>query len=167
MNRRTLLSTAVVGFAGGVSGCIGGGGEVVTTVQRSVSIRPGRGWVKTIPDVSDPGGAIQYRAKADRKFDIYFFSTEESYMFYDTFVDGDEPAMTPAGNTDVGTTAQLVAEDTYEAATPNDGAREVIDDTGPYFFVVDHSAYGDTTPGDEPKPLDVFVDLTVTQRKLI
>ena len=59
MNRRTLLSTAAVGFADGVSGCIGGGGEVVMTVQRSVSVRPGRGWVKEIPDVSDPGGVVQ------------------------------------------------------------------------------------------------------------
>ena len=99
---------------------------------------------------------------------MYFFSSEESYVFYDTFVDGDEPAMTPAGNTDVGTTAELVAEDTYEAATPDGGARQTIDDTGPYFFVVDHSHYRDEAgPGDEPRPFDVYVDLTVTQRKLI
>ena len=99
---------------------------------------------------------------------MYFFSSEESYVFYDTFADGDEPAMTPAGNTDMGTTAELVARDTYEAATPDGGARQTVDDTGPYFFVVDHSHYRDEAgPGDEPRPFDVYVDLTVTQRKLI
>ena len=43
-----------------------------------------------------------------------------------------------------------------------------FDDTGPYFFVVDHSHYRDEAgPGDEPRPFDLYVDLTVTQRKLI
>ncbi|WP_123538021.1 hypothetical protein [Halosimplex salinum] len=168
MNRRAVLRTAVVGLAGG-AGCIGGGGEVVTTVQRSVSVQPGQGWIKEIPDVSDPGGAIQYRAKADRPFDVYFFSEEESYMFYDTYTDGGDPALTPAGNTDVSTTAEEVAEDTYEAATDDGGAREPIDASGPYFFVVDHSDYRDDAApdDDEPSPLEVFVDLTVTERKLL
>lgn len=167
MQRRSLLAGVAVGL-GGVAGCVGGGGEVVTTVQRTVSVRPGQGWVKEIPDVSDPGGAIQYRATAGQPFDVYFFSSEEAYMFYDTYTDGNEPARTPAGNTDVGTSAEALGEDTYRATTQNGGAREQIDDTGPYFFVVDHSDYREgAVPGDEPEPLSVSVDLTVTQRKLI
>ncbi|WP_459191232.1 hypothetical protein [Halosimplex sp. J119] len=168
MDRRALLSTAALGLAGGVAGCVGGGGEVVTTVQRTVSVQPGQGWVEEIPDVSDPGGAIRYRARADRPFDVYFFPSEESYMFYDTYTDGDEPALTPAGNSDVGASAKQIAEDTFEAQTQKGGARQPIDASGPYYFVVDHSAYrGESGPDDDPEPLDVFVDLTVTQRKLI
>ncbi|WP_436926365.1 hypothetical protein [Halosimplex amylolyticum] len=168
MDRRAILSTAALGVAGGLAGCIGGGGEVVTTVQRTVSVQPGQGWIKEIPDVSNPGGAIRYHAKADRPFDVYFFSSEESFMFYDTYTDGDEPALTPAGDTDVSATAEKVAKDAYEAETQKGGARQPIDDSGPYYFVVDHSDYRDEAgPGDEPAPLDVFVDLTVTQRKLL
>lgn len=169
MQRRALLSTAAVAAAGGVVGCVGGGGEVVVTVQRSVSVQPGQGWIEEIPDVSDPGGAIRYRAKADRPFDVYFFTTEESFMFYDTYTDGNEPALTPKGNDDVSTNAEKVAEDTYAAETQKGGARQPIDDAGPYYFVVDHSGYrGEHPPRTEqPSPLDVFVDLTVTRRKLI
>lgn len=169
MNRRSVLSTAAVGVVCGLAGCVGGGGEVVKTVQRDVSVQPGDGWVLDIPDVSDPGGAIQYRATADRPFDVYFFSKEEAYMFYDTFTDGNEPAMTPNGLSEVGASAQEVGEDTYRAETQKGGAREPIDASGPYFFVIDNSKYrGETPPaGDPPAPLDVYVDLTVTQRKLI
>ena len=119
--------------------------------------------------MSDPGGAIRYRAKADRPFDVYFFASEESFMFYDTYTDGDEPALTPNGNGDVSTGAEKVAEDTYAAETHKGGARQPIDDAGPYYFVVDHSGYrGEHSPKTEqPSPLDVFVDLTVTRRKLI
>ena len=169
MNRRSLLSTTAVGIACGLGGCVSGGGEVVKTVQRDVAVQPGDGWVIDVPDVSDPGGAIRYRTTADRPFDVYFFSNEESYMFYDTFTDGNEPAMTPAGNSDVGTSAQEVGDDTYRAETQNGGARQPIDASGPYFFVVDNSEYREETPpkGDPPSPLEVYVDLTVTQRKLI
>jgi len=168
MQRRALLSTAAVAVAGGAVGCVGGG-EVVATVQRSVSVRPGQGWIEEIPDVSDPGGAIRYRAKADRPFDVYFFASEESFMFYDTYTDGNEPALTPKGDGDVSASAEKVAEDTYAAETHDGGARQPIDDTGPYYFVVDHSGYrGEHPPKTEqPSPLDVFVDLTVTRRKLI
>ena len=140
----------------------------MTTVQRSVSVRPGRGWITEVPDVSDQGGAVQYRARADQPFDVYFFTTSESYVFYDTYTDGNEPAVTPAGDTNVGTTAEEVGADTSEAATPDGGARQPIDDAGPYFFVVDHSGYrGEAVPGEEATPLDAFVDLTVTRRKLL
>jgi len=169
MNRRSFLSSAGVGVAVGLAGCVGGGGEVVKTVQRDVLVEPGQGWVLDIPDVSDPGGAIQYRATANHPFDVYFFTKEESFMFYDTFTDGNEPAMTPAGLSDVGTAAEEVGDDTYRAETQKGGARQPIDASGPYFFIVDNSNYRDETPpsGDPPSPLDVYLDLTVTQRKLI
>jgi hypothetical protein len=169
MYRRGLLATAAVAVTGGAVGCIGGGGEVVATVQRSVSVQPGQGWIEEIPDVSDPGGAIRYRARADRPFDVYFFASEESFMFYDTYTDGGEPALTPKGHGDVSANAEKVAEDTYEAETKKGGARQPIDDSGPYYFVVDHSGYRGEHPPDseQPSPLEVFVDLTVTRRKLI
>lgn len=169
MNRRALLSAAAVGFAGGVAGCVGGGGEVVKTVQREVAVPPGQGWVTEVPDVSDPGGAVRFRVTAEQPFEVYFFTGEESYMFYDTYTDGNEPALTPSGNADVSTAAEQVEDDTYRAETQKGGARQPIDASGPYFFVVDHSGYrGETPPSDEqPTPLEAYVDLTVTQRKLI
>lgn len=152
--------------AGSLAGCIGGGGKVVTTVQRTVSVEPGQGWVKKIPDVSDPGGALQYTAKASQAFDVYFFTSEESYMYYDTYVDGGKPALTPSGDDAIGTTAERLGKDAYQAATPDGGAREQVEESGPYFFVVDHSDYRDgAAPGEEPSPLSAFVDLTVTKHR--
>ena len=49
------------------------------------------------------------------------------------------------------------------------GAREPVGESGPHLFVVDHSGYGDgATPpqADNPKPLSVFLNLTVTERTL-
>lgn len=168
MHRRAFLSAAV-GLAGGVAGCVGGGGEVVETVQREVSVPPGQGWTTKVPDVSDPGGAVRFRVTAEKPFEVYFFSGEESYMFYDTYTDGNEPAMTPAGNSDVSTTAERVGDDAYRAETQKGGARQPVDASGPYFFVVDHSGYrgGHAPSDDQPAPLNPYIDLTVTQRKLI
>jgi len=165
MHRRVVVSAVVAGLTW-AGGCIGGGSEVVTTVQRDVSVTPGQGWVTEIPDVSGSGGAVQYKARASQPFEVYLFTSEEDYMFYDTYVDGGDPARTPGGHDEVSATAEQVSERSYEAATPNDGARESVDAEGPYFFVVDHSNYGDATPADEPSPLSVFLDLTVTERAL-
>lgn len=165
MRRRAMLSTLAAGVAGG-GGCIGGGSEVVTTVQRSVSVQPGDGWVHEIPDVSGSGGAIQYKARASRRFEVYFFTSEEEYMFYDTHLDGGDPARTPDGDGDISDTAEKVSDTGYEATTPNDGARQSIDDEGQYFFVVDHSDFGDASPDKSGAPLSVFVDMTVTERTL-
>jgi len=162
MRRRNVLATLAVGVVS-VGGCIGGGSEVVTSVQRSISVSPGQGWIERVPDTS--GGAVQYKARANRPFDVYFFTSEEAFMFYDTYTDGGDPARTPKGHEKIGTRAEQVTDTTYEAATPNGGARKKIGTDGPYFFVVDHSDYrGDATPGDNPSSLSVFLDLTVTER---
>jgi hypothetical protein len=167
MDRRAFLSAAGLGLAGGVAGCVGGG-EVVLTVQRTVAVRPGQGWVNETPDASDPGGAVQFRAKASQPFDVYFFTEPESYAFYDTYTDGDESALTPGGHDAVSTSAEQVADDTYGAEAPKGGARQPIDEPGPHYFVVDHSGYREeTVPGEQPEPLSVFVDLTATRRKLL
>lgn len=160
----------LAGVASGVTvstaGCIGGGGKVVKNVQQSYTIQPGQGKVFDIPDVSDPGGAIQYRAKAGQPFDVYFFTSEDQWMAYDAYTDGDDPSNTPAGNTDIGGTAKEVATGTYKAQTKNEGGRQPISATGPYWFVIDHSDYrGETAPGEEPSPLEVFLNLTVSKRR--
>lgn len=162
MRRRNALTTLAAGVVS-LGGCIGGGSEVVTTVQRSVSVSPGRGWVEKIPDTS--GGAIQYKARANQPFEVFLFTSEEDYMFYDTYIDGGEPARTPEGHDKIGTRAEQVTDTTYEAATPSGGARQQIGTSGPYFFVLDHSNYlGGPGPDDNPSPLSVFLDLTVTER---
>lgn len=135
----------------------------MTSVQRSVSVTPGQGWIERVPDTD--GGAVQYKARADRPFEVFFFTSEEDFMFYDTFTDGGEPARTPAGHDSIGTAAEKVSDTTYEAETPNGGARESIGEPGPYFFVVDYSAYRDgPAPDEHSSALSVFVDLTVTER---
>jgi hypothetical protein len=166
MHRRVLLSSLAAGVLCG-SGCLGGGNDIVTTVARSVSVRPGDGWMAEIQDVSGSGGAIQYKARAARPFEIYFFTTDEQYMFYDTLVDGGDPARTPTGDEAIGDRAEQVSDSAYEASTPNNGARQSIDATGPYYFVVDHSHYGAIGPDETATPLSVFVDMTVTERSLL
>ena len=166
MKRREMLRVAGASAGVGLAGCVGGGSDVVETMQRQVSVTPGQGWVTELPDVSDPGGAIQYNVSANQRFDVYFFTSEESYMFYDTFVDGGDPAGTPPGDRDVGTAARRLEKDAYRATTKNEGGREPVDASGPYFFVVDHSRYrGERPPGEQADPLSAFVDLTVTKKK--
>jgi hypothetical protein len=164
MRRRNVLATLAVG-AVPVGGCIGGGSEVVTSVQRSVSVTPGQGWVEEIPDTS--GGAVQYKARADRPFDVYLFTSESEFLRYDAYIDGKGPERTPSGHDEISARAEQVTEATYEAETPDGGARASVDASGPYYFVVDHSDYRDgATPGDNPSALSVFLDLTVTERTL-
>ena len=162
MRRRNVLATLAAGVVP-VGGCIGGGSEVVTSVQRSISVTPGQGWIERIPDTS--GGAVQYKARSNRPFDVYFFTSEEDFMFYDTYTDGGDPARTPKGHGKIGSRADPVTDTTYEASTPNGGARQQIGTDGPYFFVLDHSNYRDSAgPSDNPSSLSVFLDLTVTEQ---
>jgi hypothetical protein len=165
MRRRNVLATLAAG-AVPVGGCIGGGSEVVTSVQRSISVSPGRGWVEEVPDTSD--GAVQYKARADRPFDVYLFTSESEFLQYDAYVDGDDPEETPSGHEKISTRAEQVTDTTYEAATPNGGGRAALGTSGPYYFVVDHSDYRNgAKPGENPSPLSVFLDLTVTERTFL
>ncbi|MDG5777557.1 hypothetical protein VB773_05425 [Haloarculaceae archaeon H-GB2-1] len=167
MRRRHLLRAMGASATLGVAGCIGGGSKIVTNVQRDVSVTPGTGWVQKIPDVSEHGGAIQYSVRAKKPFDVYFFVGESQYLAYDDFTDGTEPPETPFGDASVGTSAEEESN-TYVASTTEDGAREPIEGTGPYYFVVDHSAYlGRTPPKEHGGPLKAFVDLTVTKKRFL
>lgn len=162
MRRRDVLSAVALGTVP-VAGCVGGN-EVVTSVQRTVSVTPGQGWVTEVPDTS--GGAIQYKARANQPFDVFFFTTDEQYLYYRTYTGGDEPARTPAGDRAVGDAAEQVSDTSYQAQTPDGGARESIDADGRCFFVVDHSDYRDgPSPDAEDEPLSVFLDMTVTERR--
>lgn len=167
MQRRAFLETMSVGAVVGTAGCIGGGGELVVNVQRDISLEPHTGWIKEIPDVSDPGGAVQYVARSSEPFDVYFFVGQEAARRYDAYLDGDEPDEMPSGDPDLSRTA-TPAGDQYRATSKKDGARQPVDAEGPYYFVVDHSNYpsaGGAFVGEEPRPRSVFLDLTVSKKR--
>jgi len=169
MNRRTFLRTVGAGATVAGSGCLGGGGEVVVSVKQDVTVEPHDAWMKEeIPDVSDPGGEIQYIVKADVPFSVYFFTDREQFERYDAYIKGREPDETPPGNPEFSQTAvRPEGSDIYEASTANGGAREPLDEPGPYFFAVDHSNYRMETRVEEfDDPLTAFVDLTVIEKRL-
>lgn len=151
------------------TGCLGGGGEVVLSIQQDVHIDPQGAWMETeIPDVSDPGGAIQYIVRAEQPFDVYFFTDESAFRQYDAYIKGREPDETPPGNPDF-SQAALPGEDDelYEASTTDDGAREPLEATGPYFFAVDHSSYRMENRVEKyDEALTAFVDLTVIEKRV-
>jgi|GEM_PF-730799 len=171
MRRRTFLRTAGVGAMAVGSGCLGTGGNVVVGVTESISVEPGDGWVKEVPDVSDPGGAVSYTVRSrQRAFDVYFFVGEAQFDHYDAFVSGDEPEETPRGHASFSKAAvpKADAEGVYEAATKDAGAREPLDATGPYYFVVDHSNYRLENRVDEyGEDLSAFVDLKVVEQRSV
>jgi len=170
MRRRGFLHAIGAGTVLGTSGCLGLGGEAIVSVQQSVSVDPGDGWVEEIPDISGSGGAVSYTVRSDdRRFDVYFFAGEDSYEHYDAYVKEQEPSETPAGHEDFSKAAvpRSDAESTYEAATQDDGARESLDVAGPYYFVVDHSSYRmENRVDDFADPLKAFVDLEVVKNRL-
>jgi hypothetical protein len=176
MQRRSFLRAVGVAGVLGTAGCIGGGSELVANTARTITVEPGTGWITEIPDVSGSGGAISYTADCRRRFDVYFFVGETQVERYRSFVEaaddgGTPPATTgdlPVGNRDVGQTAVSGGGDRYRAATADDGARQPIDESGPYYFVLDHSAYpagGGAYPDDLPEPRSIHLDLTVTKSR--
>lgn len=171
MKRRAFLQTAGAGAIAVGSGCLGTGGDVVVNVAESVTVDPGEGWVEEVPDVSDPGGALSYRVRSEqRAFDVYFFVGDGQFEHYDAFVSGRDPEETPPGHTSFSKAAvpKSGSEDVYEAATTDDGAREPLDATGPYYFVVDHSNYRMENRVDEyGEPLSAFVDLKVVEERSV
>lgn len=169
MRRRAFLRAVGVGTSVGVAGCQGLGGEAIVSIQKSVKIESGSGFVEEIPDLSDSGGALSYRVRSgDRRFDIYFFTGEDQYEHYEAYIRDEGPDETPAGH-DEFSKAAVPKPDTdsmYEATTTDDGARESIDVAGPYYFVVDHSSYRMENRVDEyGEPLGAFVDLEVVKHK--
>ena len=170
MNRRSVLRTVGTGLVALGSGCLGGGGEVVVSVQRDVTVDPGEAWMETdIPDLSDSGGAIEYIVRSETPFDVYFFADESDFEQYDTFVRGHEPDRTPPGNPTFSQTAvPAEGSELYEAMTADGGNRESVETAGPYYFAVDHSNYRMETRVDEfDDPLTAFVDLKVIRNRSI
>lgn len=170
MNRRTVLRTLGAGLATAGSGCLGGTGEVIVSVQQDVTVEPGDAWTETeIPDLSETGGAIEYIVRAEQPFDVYFFSDETDFQQYDAYIEGDDPETTPPGNSEFSQAAvQREGDDMYEATTDNDGNRQSVESAGPYYFAVDHSSYRMENRVDEfDDPLQAFVDLKVIRNRSV
>ena len=169
MKRRTFLRSALPGTALGASGCLGLGGEVVVSVAKEIGVEPGTGWIREIPDVSDPGGAISYIARAQTPFDVYFFTSERQMRRYHAYTSGEDPEQTPTGDQSVGRTAIETQSGTFKATSKNDGGRQTIDEAGPYYFVLDHSDYpaaGGARPAEIAERQTIYLDLTVTRKRL-
>ncbi|WP_324665206.1 hypothetical protein [Haloarcula sediminis] len=171
MNRRSVLQTLGAGVAVAGSGCLGGGGEVIVSVQQDVTVKPGNAWMETeIPDLSESGGAIEYIVRAEQAFDVYFFSNEDDFEQYNAYIKGDDPEETPPGNSEFSQAAvPAEGKDLYEATTDGGGNRQSVESAGPYYFAVDHSSYRMENRVEEfDDPLKAFVDLkAIRKRSLI
>lgn len=150
------------------SGCLGGGGEVIVSVQQNVTVEPGNAWMeKEIPDLADSGGAITYIVKAETPFDVYFFSDKSDFEQYDTYIKGGDPDSTPPGNSNLSQAAvQVSGSDVYEATTDNGGSRQSVESSGPYYFAVDHSSYRMENRVEKfDDPLQAFIDLKIIRKR--
>lgn len=166
MNRRTVLATVAVGTTGGLTGCIAGG-RVVHDEKRSVMIEAGKGWSFEITGV-DGKGAVSYSVRANRQFDVYYFTSPEAYDRYQAFLSGEEPSKTPRGHSEFSRAAVQAEEgDHFEATVPEDGGRKSVTIENTHYFVVDHSSYGMGVPVEKgTDPLDAVVDLTVYKKTM-
>ena len=168
MKRRSVLQTVGAGLAVAGSGCLGGGGEVIVSIQQDVSVEPGNAWMETeIPDLSDSGGAIEYIVRAERAFDVYFFANESDFQQYNGYIKGDDPEETPPGHSEFSQAAVPAdGKDLYEATTGDGGSRQSVESSGPYYFAVDYSNYRMENRVEEfDDPLQAFVDLKVIRKR--
>jgi hypothetical protein len=165
MNRRTFLASAACA-TGSLTGCVAGG-RVVHERHRSVRVEPGGGWTFEITGI-EGDGAVAYTVRADRRFDVYYFTSEAHYSRYQAFLAGETPAETPSGHGQLSRGAVHDEQrDTYEVAVPEDGGRASVSVADAHYFVVDHSNYGMGVPVEEhAAPLEAFVDLTVYDETL-
>jgi hypothetical protein len=163
MNRRAALRSIGAAFGTVGAGCLGGGGEIIVSVQRSVTIEPGRAWIKKdIPDISDSGGGIEYIVRSESPFDVYFFAGEDSFEHYDAYLGGYDPEETPSGHREISQTSTKTGSEAHEATSSNNGNRQPIDVEGPYYFAVDHSSYRMETRVEEfDDPLNPVIDLKI------
>lgn len=166
MERRTFLATVATAGTVGLGGCVAGG-RVVHDVQKSIRVGTHSGWSYEITDV-EGNGAVSYRARADRRFDVYYFTSQDEYRQYQQFLAGDEPAESPSGHDELSRGAvHDESRDVYEAAVPEDGGRKGLSIESTHYVVVDHSNYGMGVPVEEhDDPLTVFVDLTAYNKSL-
>lgn len=160
MRRRAYLATVAVGATIGAAGCTGG--EAVHSVNRSVSVEPGEGYIETLPPATDK---LKYIVTDDRPFDVYVFTDPDDVGYYETFVDGARPRR-PAGDRTLGGRAIRVGNDAYQRSTKDKG-RESIGGDSPSYFVLDNSGYRhETVPGDNAEALSAMVDLEAVKSKL-
>jgi hypothetical protein len=164
MHRRAVLKSLSVGVVAATGGCIGSG-RVAMDKSESVTVEPKDGWWAELPDVKG-NGALSFTVRADQRFDVYYFQSEEAFSSYKTYLyKGDDSEM-PSGHDEISQAAVPKSSgEKYEVKVPNDGGRENIETEGTHFFVVDHSNYGDGFRVEEfGDPLDAFVDLKVIEK---
>jgi hypothetical protein len=165
MKRRAYLAGLSTGLTFGAAGCVGG--EVVTSVTEDVIVDPGDYWATDLPAAGD---GISYRIRAERRFDVYVFASQDSLDYYKQYINGGDPPEQPAG-VDAHSSMAAKRGEMYEVATKDEGSRESFDVDGAATFVVDHSDYRDEgaqLPENEAEaePLSVFVDLELTSSRL-
>lgn len=165
MNRRTLLSAVGASIAVGTSGCVSNG-RVVNERQENVMIPTGRGETTRIEEV-DGDGAITFTVTADRKFDVYYFTSPTQYEDYRRYISGQQVENPTVGDPQLTQVAVYnEAADQYEARAPADGGRVSITVEDTHYFVIDHSNYGMGVPVDAyADPLRAYVNLTVIDKQ--
>ena len=163
MDRRSFLSSLVGGAVVGVSGCVGGG-RVVLERNRTVTIQPEMGWWAKLPSVGG-NGALSFTVRAEQPFDVYYFTSPDSFTYYETYVKGGDPEQMPPGHRRL-SQAAVERDGEYGVKEPTDGGRRNISTEGDHYFVVDHSNYGAGVPVDEyGRELNAFVDLKVIKEQ--
>lgn len=166
MRRRAMIRSLGAAAVVGGAGCMGGG-EVEEQIQRSARIRPGEYWSAELPDISDTGGSISYIARAERPFDVYFFTLGGNFTSYREVVEGESSGPPPTGHEEFSKTATPTdGGETFEAATEDGGSRQTLTEDGPYYFVLDHTAYGvGARPGDPGEELTVSLEVTLIRSR--
>jgi hypothetical protein len=165
MRRRAMIKAVGAASVVGTAGCMGGG-EVVAEIQRSVRIEPGQYWSQELPDVSEPGGSIEYGVSAERAFDLYLFTSGDAYATYRARLRGETVDGTPTGHDRLSTTAVPADDGETYRATTDDEAREPLGAEGPYYFVVDHTDYAvGQMPGHPGDQLRATIDLTLVRNR--
>ena len=164
MHRRAVLRSLSAGVVAAAGGCIANG-RVAMDKSESVNIEPMDGWWTELPDVKG-SGALSFTVRANQKFDVYYFQTEQNFTHYKNYLYKDDDSKTPSGHQKISRAAVPKGDsDKYEVKVPDDGGRESIDTEGTHFFVVDHSNYGQGVRVEKfEEPLDAFVDLKVINK---
>jgi len=164
MHRRAVLKSLSVGVVAATGGCVAGG-RVAMDKSESVTVEPKDGWWSKLPDVNGDG-ALSFTVRADQRFDVYYFQSEEAFTSYKTYLYKDDDSEMPSGHDEISQAAVPKSDsDKYEVQVPDDGGRKSIDTEGAHFFVVDHSNYGDGIRIEEfGEPLDAFVDLKLVEK---
>lgn len=166
MQRRSFLALAGTGAAASLGGCVGGT-RVLLDIQRRFRIEPGESRAKKLP-VVDGSAAISYTARAEKRFDLLYFTDSSSYQQYRAYLRDDDPATMPMGDQEFTKSAIPRGNtDGYEVEVPTEGKRKSLNADGSHHVVLDYSEYGHGVPVADPdEPLDVFLDLTLVDKQL-